>query len=336
MKPYRQDTQALMTVITETRPPHSQPQIRPFDPRQHLGAVADLIELSFADTLDPDGREYLERMRSAANNTPWLNWISTAEWAAPAMLGFVWIEGDRVVGNASLIPYFIRGRRSYLIANVAVHPDYRRNGIGRRLTAEAIEYIRRRGSHGAWLHVREDNPAAEQLYRTMGFLERARRSSWLSRPEFEDFPLPRGMRIVSPRAGSWQQQRRWLEATYPPRLSWHMPIKIPALRPGLLGAIVRFFNTATIRQWAVVHNQEPGAFLSWQATLNYANALWLAAPERADEIAVLALLSHVRKALVGTRPLNIDYPAHRLEEVLARAGFTLQQTLIWMELPLSR
>lgn len=324
-----------MTAIAETYTPLSEPHIRPFDPRRHLTAVADLIEVSFAETLDPDGKDYLQRMRSAADNHTLLNWISTAEWSTPSMQGFVWMDGERVVGNASLIPYFIHGKRHYLIANVAVHPDYRRRGIGRSLTARAVEFIRRSNSPSVWLHVREDNLPAEQLYRSMGFIERARRTTWISRPGFEDISPPPGYRIQSPGGSIWKQQHPWLKTTYPSQLSWHMPIKIASLRPGWIGALIRFLYAVTIRQWAIMRQGEPAAVLSWQSTPNYANALWLAVPDAPVEDLVLALLSHARRTLASTRPLMLDFPAHRLEGTFTRGGFFAQQTLIWMELPFS-
>ena len=64
----------------------------------------------------------------------------------------------RIVGNLSLIPFVRRGHVVYLIANVAVHPDYRRRGIARQLTQTALDYLRQRGVSSAWLQVRDDNP----------------------------------------------------------------------------------------------------------------------------------------------------------------------------------
>ena len=61
--------------------------------------------------------------------------------------GLVWKEdspdggGRRLVGNLSLIPIGLQGKRGYLIANVAVHPDFRGRGIGRELTTTALELL---------------------------------------------------------------------------------------------------------------------------------------------------------------------------------------------------
>ena len=62
--------------------------IRPFDAYRDLGAVADLIEICFADTLDADGRGYLQRMRSASSQPGFWRWATIAsEYASAPSLG---------------------------------------------------------------------------------------------------------------------------------------------------------------------------------------------------------------------------------------------------------
>ncbi len=134
-------------------------------------------------------------MRAAANNPRVINWASTAEWSNPAMSGYVWQQDGRIIGNVSLIPYFIRSQRYFLIANVAVHPDYRRQGIARRLTEEAITHARQRSAPATWLHVREDNQAAVELYLSLGFVERARRTTWYNKLEYSQPELPLGFAL---------------------------------------------------------------------------------------------------------------------------------------------
>ncbi|MFM8322065.1 MAG: N-acetyltransferase family protein [Chloroflexota bacterium] len=370
-----------MTAISEAfTSPTSDPHIRPFDPRRDLAGVADVIEASFSDTLEPDGRDYLLRMRSAADSQAWSSWFATVEWAHPAMYGFVWVEDERIIGNVSLIPYYQKGRRFFLIANVAVQPDQRRRGIGRKLTSQAVEYARQHGSLSTWLHVRDDNPPAIQLYTGLGFLERTRRTSWYSFPDPAIDPpdrrgrltalpglpaavpgeafsllddaqglpggplgLPNGCRFTRPAARSWSQQRAWLERSYPSQFAWHLSLRIPALQPGLWGALQRFLYAATVRQWAVTcsgPSDGPGApprlggVAAWQPAMTaYANPIWLAAPLNADPDLIAALLQHVRRQVGSLRPLLLDYPAHQLDDAIRRGGFTPQQTLIWMELP---
>jgi ribosomal protein S18 acetylase RimI-like enzyme len=326
-----------MATITEMLP--AAPTIsslRPFDPRRDLQPVADLVELCFLDTLDPDGRAYLTRMRAAASNPRVLSWASTAEWSHPAMGGYVWQQDGRIVGNVSLIPYFIRSQRYFLIANVAVHPDYRRQGIARRLTEEAITHARLRNTPSTWLHVREDNQAAVDLYLSLGFVERARRTTWYNTPEYSQPELPAGLRFTSAPRTAWPELRSWLAQDYPAELSWHMPFKMNLLRPGLVGEFNRFLYNATINQWALVSSSRLLGAIAWQTSSGYANPLWLAAPPFSDERLVHALLVHARQHVPSTRPLMLDYPARQYAGAISKAGFAAHQTLIWMELKLGK
>jgi ribosomal-protein-alanine N-acetyltransferase len=61
------------------------------------------------------------------------------------------------------------------ILNLAVHPDYRRRGIARRLLAKGLAQARTLGAELAWLEVRPSNRAARALYKSFGFKEVGRR-----------------------------------------------------------------------------------------------------------------------------------------------------------------
>jgi hypothetical protein len=225
-----------------------------------------------------------------------------------------------------------------LIANVAVHPDYRRRGMARKMTQQAVAYARQRGSPSVWLHVREENAPAVLLYRNLGFAERARRTSWLSTmslmPSNAPEPLAPGESIAPPPKRSWERMRTWLQRDYPPELSWHMPINIRALNPSFLGEIYRFLYAATLRQWAILSRGEVLCSLAWQPTTGHANALWLAAPDDCAPRHIQTLLAAVRQGARGRRPLALDYPARRHAQAIQSAGFRAMQTLIWMELKL--
>jgi ribosomal protein S18 acetylase RimI-like enzyme len=327
-----------MAAITNTiAPSATDSQLRPFDMRRDLGAVADLVELCFADTLDSDGRDYVARMRSAARNTPFLSWASaTTEWASVPMGGFVYLQDSRLVGNASLIPYYAKGRRFFLIANVAVHPDYRRQGIARRLTERAIEFARQKGTPSTWLHVREENNAAVRLYQSLGFQERAVRTTWISQPDYTSGEPPPGMHFVNPDNRRWPVYQTWLQHSYPQELAWHIPFRANALNPGWQGTLYRFIYNTYVQQWGLLHGERLSGVAIWQSTTARANWLWLAAPQTPDEEAMRALLVHVRRHTPTQRPLVLDYPAHRFDPAIEAAGFAAQQTLIWMELPFSK
>ena len=55
------------------------------------------------------------------------------------------------------------------IATIAVHPDYRRRGVARKLLKEALRASIERGALSATLEVRATNEAAQSLYRDFGF-----------------------------------------------------------------------------------------------------------------------------------------------------------------------
>lgn len=55
------------------------------------------------------------------------------------------------------------------IATVAIHPDYRGQGLGRRLLARALMAAHERGARLAYLEVRRGNLTAQKLYNQFGF-----------------------------------------------------------------------------------------------------------------------------------------------------------------------
>jgi ribosomal-protein-alanine N-acetyltransferase len=55
------------------------------------------------------------------------------------------------------------------IATIAVHPDYRRQGIGKILLRFALDWAARNGAQRAMLEVRASNQSAQALYLQFGF-----------------------------------------------------------------------------------------------------------------------------------------------------------------------
>jgi ribosomal protein S18 acetylase RimI-like enzyme len=321
-----------MAVITSTFSTYKPKQLRPFDPRHDLKAVADLIEHCFANTLDPDGKRYLRQMRAAAQRKG-VNW-----WTALAastntlpLAGFVWEEAGEVVGNLSLVPFLYHGRRIYLIANVAVYPEHRRRGIARALTSAALEKSHQRRVSATWLQVRHDNQAAIDLYTKLGFVPQARRTTWVVTPEsLRGDPFP-GMRVTFRRSRYWSQQQSWLDQNYPPRLRWHLTLKMTAVKPGIWGSIYSFFKEINVQHWALERDQDLLGILTWQGSSGFADYLWLAAPPEHEEMVLGTLLPFIRCERRLRRPVSLDYPENRAVEALSSAGFEPKSTLIWME-----
>jgi ribosomal protein S18 acetylase RimI-like enzyme len=319
-------------VVDIVLPANAEGHLRRLDMRRDLEKVADLVELCFYDTLDPEGKQYLKEMRRAAQNANILGWASSMIDEAPMPpSGFVWEEDGRLVGNLSLIPINLQGKRGYMIANVATHPDFRGHGIARALTRTALDYARSRNAVSSWLQVRDDNPSAIHIYKTSGFIECFRRTSWYSGPIIENPPTTSGFRVGKRRADQWPQQQDWLKRIYPPDLEWNLPMDWNLFRVDILSKIYRLFSLENPQHWSVEKNNELKGILTCRHSRGYTRPCWLATPELIDEEAILVLLCKVRTHLKQLQPLSLNYPAGMALDVLRQAGFYPHQTLIWME-----
>ena len=73
------------------------------------------------------------------------------------------------VGGA--VAYAVTGRaaRRGFLQRVAVHPDHRRQGLGRALVVDALRWLRRWGVHHAVVNTQTGNDTALALYQSLGF-----------------------------------------------------------------------------------------------------------------------------------------------------------------------
>ena len=66
--------------------------------------------------------------------------------------------------------------------NVAVHPDYRRRGIGEKLCLALVEALKEKGNHCLTLEVRASNEPAKALYEKIGFQQVGLRKNYYRNP----------------------------------------------------------------------------------------------------------------------------------------------------------
>ena len=66
------------------------------------------------------------------------------------------------------------------IHNIAVHPDFRRQGIGRLLLEQVVAAARHQDRVRVTLDVRFSNAPAQKLYRSFGFVTRGLRKGYYS------------------------------------------------------------------------------------------------------------------------------------------------------------
>ena len=321
-----------MSSITIPAKTKDHPHLRPLNVLRDLSAVADLIELCFSPTMDNDGQRYLSDMRRASRDDSFLRWASRmSETASMPMMGYVWEQDGRIIGNASLIPFRDRGKRIYLVANVATHPDYRRRGIGRALTERVMKQARDKNASAIWLHVRDDNPGAIQLYQDLGFQEIARRTTWQGSPDHRLSTRENEIQIVTRHPRFWPVQQEWLRRVYPKDLSWYQSWNTNALRPGLWNWFYLLFIDFSIKQWAAVRNDELLATLTWLPHGGRSEALYAATgTAAAGPEALTSLLIHARRTITYPPYLTLDYPADEMPEAISDAGFRPRRTLLWM------
>ena len=148
------------TISRSTRGP-----IRPFNPARDLNALADLIQVCFGPELTLTNSHIVRDLRQLALAGP-LMWAVNN--VTPIFGGFVWMDGDRLVGNASI--FRAHGPRAWTIANVAVLPEYRGRGIAGQLVDATLDYLRDLSARQVLLQVRVDNDAAQAIYRHRGFV----------------------------------------------------------------------------------------------------------------------------------------------------------------------
>ena len=79
------------------------------------------------------------------------------------------------------------------INNIAVHPEFRRLGIGRVVLEYVIDQVRRDGAKFITLEVRPSNTAALTLYKKLGFKPISIRKGYYSNPNEDAFVL--GLRL---------------------------------------------------------------------------------------------------------------------------------------------
>lgn len=327
-----------MSTITVPVNTNDQQHMRPLNVLRDLSAVADLIELCFSPTMDNDGQRYLSDMRRASRDDSFLHWASrVTETASLPLMGYVWEQDGRIIGNASLIPFRDKGKRIFLIANVATHPDYRRRGIGRALTERVMKQARDRRASAVWLHVRDDNPGAIKLYEDLGFKEIARRTTWQANPNPHLlYPDTNEIKIVPRQPRFWSLQQAWLRRLYPDDLNWYHSWNINSLRPGLWNWLYLLFVDFNIRQWAAVHNDELLATLTWVPQGGRSETLYAATPpiqtgnQKLQSQAMIALLTHAQKMITYAPRLTMEYPAAEMADAIGAAGFKPQRTLLWM------
>ncbi len=312
--------------------------LQPINLGRDLAELADLIELCFADSGDPDLRGVVGEMRAMSRIGPLLELLG-GPGSMGLAVGYVWRENGHVVGNVSVFRADAPPEAGvgWVIANVAVHPDYRRRGIARQLMGAAMDYVAHRGGWAA-LQVRRDNEAALGLYRSLGFRENG---AWLFWYRPSGLRVPREtlgaggrFRILPLRRGDWRAEYELARIARPNGMGWLRPVSARYFRRSIWSELWGLMCLRMERRWAIWE----GGRLIGAVTLRRRLDM------RSDEVVLLVhpdhrggpeaeLIRFVTERYVGAgRVLVAEHPAEdeAAEAAFRAAGFRLRRELVYM------
>ena len=98
-------------------------------------------------------------------NDPWSENSIASELNNRLSCWLVALEGDVVIGYVG--SQTVLGETDMM--NIAVHPDYRNQGVAKNLIQTLMDTLSGQGSHSLMLEVRQSNEPARNLYASLGF-----------------------------------------------------------------------------------------------------------------------------------------------------------------------
>lgn len=319
--------------------------LRPVNLQTDLSQLADLIESAFSSSMDSSGRAAVREMRYLGRVGVGLGLLSGLNELVQGMnLGYVWQENGRIVGNVSVYPADVPKDlgRHWIIANVAVYPEYRGRGIAKRLMQASLDMIRQRAGGVAILQVDHDNTTALNLYRQLGFTQERAWSQWRRngfQPSVPTQPPPVSPhRVVQRKLGDSAAELRLAQRVRPSILGgvdWLRPTHLNTFR---LDFFTRFNNWLNLRevQRLVIRDDARRDLLAW---LQIETAFGVAQ----NQFTFMALPQHTLTAahdLIGLgvrrfsrETINLHHPHddELVAEVLRAYHFSCYRTVIHMK-----
>ncbi|MCS6910956.1 MAG: GNAT family N-acetyltransferase [Anaerolineales bacterium] len=319
--------------------PYGGDGLQPLDIARHLAGVADLISLCFSPEVEEGWQHAIRELRFLSRLGPLAHMLARLDPQHRLLTqGFVWVDDGRVIGNVSTQPSETSSG-VWVIANVAVHPDFRRQGIAQQLMQATLGYIRARGGRQAILQVDDENAGAIRLYQRLGFEHTATHRTWQRSgraviPAYE----PSRFEIRLRERHEWMRELNLAQLARPEGLSWNRPLSVAEFRPSLLRRLEAFFNGEMEEHWLAVTPQEQivGALIIVTGLMEGDRLTVLAHPAFRGRVERALLIRGLRR--LGSRPWNIhlEHPLNDtyVNDLLRDFSFTAMRTLHWMKLVL--
>lgn len=258
---------------------------------------------------------------------------------APA---FVWEENGRVLGNVSVQRNPTRPD-TWVIGNVATHPEHRNRGISSTLMRAAIEFAQQqRGARYAALQVVDGNHPAMRVYHKLGFRHigaatRYQRSSvWTQLPQSPVELLPLAT-LPTVRSARWSDRDMVWNATranVPDALTYAEPFEESPYHLGWRWSLNNNFG-GNREHWHVGPHGAVRTRANFEVNDHYIELMLLDTASVADGVTLLAaalqrFADYISKSLLTTQA----HPHDASHEALKLMGFMPRQTFVHMRLDL--
>lgn len=308
--------------------------VRPLNLSRDTSQVVRLLNLVFGPAMEQEGQRLLDGSLATGAFMTRINQMT--QTASP---GYVWEEERRIVGNVSLMSSPVSGR--YLIANVAVHPDFRRRGIGRALMERAIETVVQKRGRAVLLQVRDDNHEAIRLYQSLGFKRVGTMSSWqVSAHQLNELSQNSSGLIIRPLARSeWEVAIQLDRAVAHPDLDWPEPLPYDIYKSGFWRWFYNLVNGRQVETWTTVRQGQMAGIAQITSEFGRPHQLRVRVASEWQAELTRPLLAKLLRRLgyLRYRSATIDHPAEdeTMKPLLRQAGFRVIRTLTTMKVVLT-
>jgi ribosomal protein S18 acetylase RimI-like enzyme len=325
----------VITVPAVERPGNGP---RPINLNKDIPQVLELLRLAFGESLDAEGQRILQG-QTAVTGQPAL-FYRLNPMASRLSRGYVWEKDGRIIGNVTLLNTNINGR--YLIVNVAVHPDYRRQGIARSLMQGVTNQVRQQRGREILLQVDKDNNNAIHLYQTLNYHIIGTMITWIAQAARaqsianNDSTTP--IRKLKSNEGQAAYELDIL--ALPPNLNWPEPIPQNTYQFTIWRRISNFINARRHETWVTTDGYRLTGSTSIWSEWGRAHQLTLRVhPQWKGELErpLLAKMLH-QLPYIPRRNVRIDHPEddELTTELLKEANFKPRRTLTHMRLDLTK
>jgi ribosomal protein S18 acetylase RimI-like enzyme len=310
---------------------------RPINLNKDIPQVLELLRLAFGESLDAEGQRILQGQSAVAGQPALLYRFNPM--ASRLSRGYVWENDGKIIGNVTLLNTHINGR--YLIVNVAVHPDFRRQGIARTLMNAVTGHVRQRKGQEILLQVDKDNAHAIELYDTLHYQNLGTMITWIAqagRVQGIENHTTTAIRELRNNEGKAAFELDIL--ALPPNLNWPEPIPKDTYQFNVWRRFSNFINARRHQTWVTTDGHRlTGSTSIWsewgrahQLTLRV-HPQWKGELERPLLAKILRQLPHIPR-----RNVRIDHPEYDklTTELLHEANFRPRRSLTHMRLDLTK